>query len=100
GATVGPAKHSARGRMTRGGASDLAFSLLPEACGDGLRERKLVANYEILGELGRGGMGVVYKARQLGLNRLVALKMVLSLEPITSEQLARFRIEAEALARL
>ncbi len=91
-------------------APDLTVGVLPDAhssSGGGqtsfeLTDRALpaISGYEILGELGRGGMGVVYRAHQVRLNRPCVLKMILGGAHAGAEAGARFLAEAEAVARL
>ncbi|MCC6510611.1 MAG: serine/threonine protein kinase, partial [Pirellulaceae bacterium] len=61
---------------------------------------RVIGNYQLLEEIGRGGMGVVYRARQLNLQRDVALKMILSGEFASPREMVRFQAEAHSTAKL
>ncbi|MFO0841729.1 MAG: serine/threonine-protein kinase [Gemmataceae bacterium] len=114
-----PADETAQGRTesSHDPSATLGYEAPPGATTDDLAERgpdadgsaavrkprrdlPSVPGYEISGVLGRGGMGVVYRARQVRLNRPVALKMVLAGAHAGPDQLARFDQEARAVARL
>jgi len=92
----------ATARMAEGLASsaDVESASPQDGQPHGLSLPRTIGDYELLEELGRGGMGIVYRARQVSLGRQAAVKMILRADIATEADRTRFRIESEAAARL
>jgi WD40 repeat protein len=90
------ADHDRLRKVTDGATAgpEAGIALSPGTC------LRYFGDYELLEEIARGGMGVVYKARQVSLNRVVALKMILAGQLASADEVQRFHREAEAAANL
>ncbi len=84
---------------SRGSVTVVTQNLGPQD-GAGLAKDSPFASYKVLEEIGRGGMGIIYRARQVGLNRIVALKLISAGAFAGADSIRRFRIEAGAAAAL
>jgi hypothetical protein len=99
-ATLSIAEFSAKSATPKTATPDCVSAPIPSVTPTPVSMPDRFDDYELLGEIARGGMGVVYKARQLSLNRVVALKMIREHVILTDEAVQRFHREARAVAAL
>ena len=85
---------------SQAGAATVDVTPSPSNAGRRLRKGAMLGGYELLEELGRGGMGVVFKARQIALDRIVALKTIKHVDEADEQLIRRFQAEAEVAAKL